>query len=90
MSTPPVVVTGYPLCAKAITPHDTNRLVDFNGDPADQYVLATAGGDVTVQPSNNPDGEYVTFTLPDGGITPVRCKLVRDTGTDATGLIGLF
>lgn len=69
--------------AFAISPHDTNPLalttravwVGTTGDLAALLV-----GDTTA----------VTFVnVPDGTLMPIRAKLVLDTGTDATNLVGL-
>ena len=89
--TPEVKVTGFPLYAKAITPHATNPLTDYNGRNADQYVYVGVAGDVAVVPSGNTDAQPVTFTgLTAGSFVPVKCRKVLVAGTTATSLIGIY
>ncbi len=84
------VVTVFPPSAKSITPHATDLLTDFNGDPVNMYVFVGVAGDVNCDPAGNPSGQTITFTLEAGDIVPVACKRVLVSGTTATGLVGLF
>ena len=89
--TPAIEVTGFPLYAKAITPHATNPLTDYNGRNADQYVYVGVAGNVAVVPSGNTDAQPVTFVgLAAGSFVPVKCRKVLVTGTTATSLIGVY
>jgi hypothetical protein len=84
-------ITIYPPSAKSITPSNTALLTDHAGNPVNQYVYVNgAGGDVVCEPTGNPDGTAVTFTLVVGQFVPVSCKRVYLTGTTATGLVGIF
>lgn len=86
----PTVLTGFPACAKAITPHDSNPLTNHDGAPRGQTVYVGTGGAVSVIPIGNTAAQPVTFVVPDGGLVPVECSIVRSTGTDATDLVGLY
>lgn len=89
--TAPIAYTGFPLFAKAITPHATNELTDYAGKVTHQYVFVGATGDVSVVPSGNTDAQVVTFVaLPAGSFVPVKCRKVLVAGTTATGLIGVY
>lgn len=66
----------------AITPHDTNELTKVTRSiwvgAAGTVVLVTKGGTT------------LTFNgCAAGSVIPVRAKIVKSTGTTATGLIGL-
>lgn len=82
--------TVFPSCAKAITPHDTNELTNHQSEKQPQIVICTGAGDVVVVPAGNDDSQTITYTMVAGGVVPVICKIVKSTGTTATGLIGHF
>lgn len=86
----PVTVTGFPACAKAITPSDGTPLLDHDGNYRAMTIYVGTGGSVSVVPVGNDVSQPVTFVVPDGGLVPVECKYVRFTGTDATNMVGLF
>ena len=86
----PIVVTGFPALAKAITPSDDSDLTDLEGRRKSQTVYVGGAGDVVVVPIGNDLAQSVTFTCPAGGLVPVEVRRVRFTGTTATGLVGLF
>ncbi len=86
----PIVVTGFPACAKAITPSDATPLRDFDNRPRAMTVYVGTGGTVSVVPVGNDTTQYVSFVVPDGGLVPVECSYVRSTGTGASNLVGLF
>jgi hypothetical protein len=89
--TKPISFTGYPLFAKAITPHNDNNLTNYTGAETAQYVFVGVTGNVVCLPAGNPDGSTVTFSsLEAGSFVPVLCRRVLATGTTATGLIGIF
>lgn len=86
----PTLVTGFPALAKAIVPHDSNPLTDYNGNRRAQTVYVGTAGDVVVVPIGNDFSDPVTFYVPTGGLVPVEVLYVKFTGTTATGLVGLF
>jgi hypothetical protein len=86
----PTVVTGFPACAKAITPSDVTPLLDFNNQPRAQTVYVGTAGSVSVIPVGNDLSQPVSFVCPAGGLVPVEVKYVRSSGTTAGGLVGLF
>jgi hypothetical protein len=86
----PVVVTGFPAFAKAITPSDAEPLRDFAGNTRAMTIYVGTGGSVSVIPVGNNIAQPVTFVVPDGGLVPVECTYVRFTGTDAGDMVGLF
>ncbi len=88
--TPNIVVTGFPLYAKAITPHDSNVLTNHAGNPQDQFVFVGGAGNVACVPSGNTNAQIIIFSLAAGAMVPVRCRLVRATSTTATALTGLW
>jgi hypothetical protein len=91
MGTPDIVVTGFPAFAKAITPNDGDVLRDANGKDTAQFVYVGTVGDVKVIPAGMSLGDTpVTFTVPAGGMVPVKCRKVYSTGTSASGLIGIY
>jgi len=83
-------VTRFPSCAKAITPHDTNPLTNFQGSAQPQMVIVNGAGDVVVVPAGNDDAQTITYTLTAGSVVPVICRIVKAAGTTATGLVGHF
>jgi hypothetical protein len=86
----PIVVTGFPACAKAITPSDGTPLRDFDNRARGMTVYVGTGGTVSVVPVGNDPTQYIEFVVPNGGLVPVECTYVRSTGTDATDLVGLY
>lgn len=83
-------VTGFPWCAKPVTPHDSNELVNWQDEPQAQTVLASVGGSIKVLPLGNAPGQEVTFIVTAGDVVPVLCRRVLATGTTASSLIGLY
>lgn len=69
--------------AVAITKSDT---VDLVPKPCDA-IWVNSAGDVVVVLEN---GNTVTFTVPNGGIIPIRARRVNSTSTTATGMIALY
>lgn len=86
----PSVLTGFPAVAKAITPSDAVRLLDYQGRPVGMTVYVGTGGTVTVVAVGDVTETPVAFVVPDGGLVPVECSYVKFTGTDASNLVGLF
>lgn len=82
--------TKYPPRAVAITPHDTNALVDQDGTEQAMTVFVGSAGTVAVLPAGNTGTTAVTFTIPAGGVVPVLCRVVKSTGTTASGLVGVW
>lgn len=67
----------------AVTPHDTNEL--------DLLPNALSfGADGTVSIIAQDDTAPVTVTVKAGQILPVRARIVRATGTTATGIVALI
>jgi hypothetical protein len=65
----------------AVTPNDTTAI------PVGRALLVGAAGAVTGQLLE--DTVDTVFTLP-AGVAPLRFKLIKATGTTATGLVVLF
>lgn len=66
----------------AITPHDTNQLA-----PPRAIYVGGAGDIVAV----GVDGVEVTFkAVPQGSTLPIRPKIIKNTGTTATLIIGFY
>lgn len=75
-------LSGYSFFS--ITPSDTEYLA--RGRISGLYIAATAN--VTVE---DPLGNPVTFTGLAGGVVhPICTSKVRQTGTTATGIVGLY
>lgn len=51
-------------------------------------VYCGAAGTVAVRPWNG--SSDVSFTIPAGGVVPVRVRIVRQTGTSSTGLVAIW
>lgn len=85
-----VTVTGFPWCAKVITPDDDADLTNHQGEPQAMTVLAKTEGDVKVIPMAGEPEAGIVFTVAAGDYVPVLCKRVLASGTTATELIGLF
>ena len=76
-------LTGPAVNAFAITPHDTNGV-----SYSTRGLYVGVSGDVKVVMIG---GETVTFVgLAAGVIHPIRVNLVFSTGTDATGIVGVY
>jgi hypothetical protein len=85
-----VVTTGYPVCARTITPHATNDLTDFDGNAVPMSVRAESAGTIAVVPAGNATGNSVTFTLAAGEFVPCRCRRVLIVGTTVGSIIGIW
>jgi hypothetical protein len=69
--------------AVAVTPHNTNELSYVTRA---LYVGGTGDVAVTMQDSGD-----VTFAdVPAGTLLPLRVKIVKSTGTDATNIVALW
>lgn len=69
--------------ATAVSPHDTTAL-----DPEPDALYVGTGGAITFRAKGS--GADVETTVPDGGYILCQVSHVRDTGTDASGILGLF
>lgn len=66
-----------------ITPHDSNAV-----DRKYKYfVVGATAGDVVCEDA---DGNESTFYVTAGGFLPCRPKVIKNTGTDATPIIGCW
>jgi hypothetical protein len=74
---------GPAMDAAAITPHDTNELA---AGPCRAIYVGVAGNITLV----TPNGSEVLFSNVPVGIFPVGAKIVKSTGTAATGLVALY
>lgn len=87
----PDIVPIYPPRSIAVTPHDTNFLLDHAGAAQPMALFVGVAGNVAVIPSGNPIGAAVViYTVPAGGLIPVMCSRVRATSTTASGIIGVW
>lgn len=68
---------------RAVTPHDTNEL-EFVA----KALFVGTGGTISIIAQE--DTAAVSLTVATGSIVPVRAKLVRATGTTATGIVALI
>jgi hypothetical protein len=68
---------------RAVTPNDTNELEYV----AKALFIGTGG---TLSLIAQEDTAAVSLTVADGQIIPVRAKIVRATGTTATGIVALI
>lgn len=69
----------------AITPHNTNNI----GTYLPKAIYVGTGGNITMQLEK--DSAAVLFSnIPDGSILPVRPRIVKATGTTASGIVALF
>ena len=68
---------------RAVTPHDTNELEYV----AKALFIGTGG---TLSLIAQEDTAAVSLTVVAGQIVPVRAKIVRATGTTATGIVALI
>jgi len=57
-------------------------------DPPARSLWVGGGGNVYVDAVN--EGSNVLFTVPDGGIVPVRVTRVRNASTTATNIVALW
>lgn len=67
----------------AVTPHDTNEL-----EYVTKALFIGAGGTISIIAQE--DTAAVSLTVATGSIVPVRAKIVRATGTTATGIVALI
>jgi len=68
--------------AVAVTPHDSNELTNWC-----RALYIGGAGNVTVITIK---GTTVAFVaVPAGTILPIRCKIVKSTGTTATSIVAL-
>lgn len=69
--------------AAAVTPHNTNELSYVT-----RAIYVGGAGDLAV---TMVDGGEVTFVaIPAGTVLPIRVKVVKATGTDASSIIALW
>lgn len=69
--------------AASVTPHNTNELAYVT-----RALYVGGAGDVSVTMQDS--GDVVFEGVPAGTTLPVRVKVVKATGTDATGIIALW
>ena len=69
--------------AASVTPHNTNELSFVTRA---LYVGATGDVAVTMQDG----GDVIFVDVPAGTVLPIRVKVVKSTGTDATSIIALW
>lgn len=94
-SRPSYAITGFPLCSKAVTPHDTNELTNYDSETVAQTIVVYGAGDIVVVPAGNAAANTDTYTVSaaaaDAGFTlPVLVRIVKSTGTTATVIKGYF
>lgn len=87
---PAQTVTLFPPRAIEITPHDTNRLVGYDGESRGMHIFVGTAGDVRCVPVGNTLAQAVTFKVPGGGYVPVFCSYVLATGTTALAIVGCY
>jgi hypothetical protein len=85
-----LTVTGFPSCARVVTPHNDNDLADFNGNTVAMHVRAETAGTIAVIPAGNQVADTVTFTLAAGEFVPCRVRRVLVTGTSAATITGVW
>lgn len=68
---------------RAITPHDTNELAFVP-----KALFVGVGG--TISPIAQEDTAAVSLTVLSGAIIPVRAKIVKTTGTTASGIVAMI
>lgn len=68
--------------AYAVTPHDTNELAKWTRG----IHVQGAGGDIALVTAS---GTTITVYIDKGGVLPIRAKIIKSTGTTATGIVGL-
>jgi hypothetical protein len=86
----PYTLTGFPACAKEITPSDSSVLTDHDGNVRSQTVYVGGAGTVVVVPVGNDLAQTVAFVCPAGGLVPVEVRAVKFSGTTATNLVGVY
>lgn len=69
--------------AASVTPHNTNELSYVT-----RALYVGGAGDVAVTMQDS--GEVTFVGIPAGTTIPVRVKIVKATGTDATSIIALW
>lgn len=67
----------------AVTPHDTNEIID----PTKAIFIGGAGNISIIAVD---DTTSVTLAVQSGQILPIRAKIIRATGTTATGIVALL
>lgn len=68
---------------RAITPHDTNELAFVP-----KALFVGVGGTISLIAQE--DTAAVSMTVLSGAIIPVRAKIVKTTGTTATGIVAMI
>ena len=72
----------------AVTPHDTNPLQNGNEDVFTRAIYVGGTGDVKLTTRG---GDTVTFSaVPAGTIIPIMAKIIFNTGTTATLIVGMY
>ena len=76
-------IAGSPRRGFSITKHDTNEIAHVTRGlcaytTPGKCAVVTAGGDA------------ITIYLALGAVFPIQAKIVKDTGTDAAGITGLY
>ncbi|NBR70746.1 MAG: hypothetical protein EBT75_01395 [Proteobacteria bacterium] len=69
--------------AASVTPHNTNELGFVT-----RALYVGGAGDVAVTMQDS--GEVTFVDVPAGTVLPIRVKVVKSTGTDATSIIALW
>ncbi len=75
--------TGPARKLRVVTPHDTNEL-----EYATNGILAKVAGDLSIVAVD--DTDPVTVPIAAGQVLPIRAKIIRATGTSATGIVALI
>lgn len=68
---------------RAITPHDTNELTFVP-----KALFVGVGGTISLIAQE--DTAAVSLTVSSGAIIPVRAKIVKTTGTTASGIVAMI
>lgn len=75
--------------AAAVTPHDSNEVLDANGSHYPRALFVGGAGNVAVRLVD--DSADVTLVgVQAGRILDIQAKLVKATGTTATNIVALF
>lgn len=75
--------------ALAVTAHDTNEVVDANGNTYPRALYVGVGGDVSLILAD--DSAAVLFkNVANGQVLDVQAKVVLATNTTATDIVALF
>ena len=78
-------LTASAVKLRTITPHDTNELTLGMC----RAVYVGTGGDLTVIVRDDTDAVPMT-NIPSGSVVPIMARIVKSTGTTATGLVALY